>query len=122
MISPMDLVLKALDPDDILVDCYGNDKEGYRTRFYGSLDGGTNWYEIKVPSSPADRKTMLKVALGLASVHDFANQTRMRLREKIVAGTDDGVDVAELSSWEKSVKTPDREERKLNITENEKSA
>ena len=51
-----------------------------------------------------------------------ANQTRMRLREKIVAGTDDGVDVAELSSWEKSVKTPDREERKLNITENEKSA
>ena len=65
---------------------------------------------------------MLKVALGLASVHDFANQTRMRLREKIVAGTDDGVDVAELSSWEKSVKTPDREERKLNITENKKSA
>lgn len=122
LISPMDLVLKALDPDDILVDCYGNDKEGYRTRFYGSLDGGTNWYEIKVPSSPADRKTMLKVALGLASVHDFANQTRMRLREKIVAGTDDGVDVVELSSWEKSVKTPDREERKLNITENEKSA
>ena len=68
-------------------------------------------------------QTLQPIFLRTISAKDHLTLTaRMRLREKIVAGTDDGVDVAELSSWEKSVKTPDREERKLNITENEKSA
>lgn len=75
-IHPMDMVMKAVDPDDIIVDCYGSDKEGFRTRFYGSLDGGLNWYELTQPSSPSDRKAILKVALGLSSIHDYANRMR----------------------------------------------
>lgn len=114
-IHGMDMLLKAVDPDDIIVDCYGSDQEGFRTRFYGSLDGGTNWYELVTPSSPADRKTLLKVALGLASVHDFASRMRMEQREKLVAGTAQPMKTPPENTWKASSKTPDREERSLEI-------
>ncbi len=115
-ISPMEMLLKAIDPDDVLVDCYGNDKEGYRTRFYGSLDGGTTWYELKIPSTPSDRKTMLKVALGLASVHAYANQIRQEMREKIVDQDDHGYEtIAAHSAWKETGENLDREERVLHV-------
>lgn len=114
-IHAMDMLLKALDPDDIIVDCYGSDKEGFKTRFYGSLDGGTSWYELLLPSSPADRKTLLKVALGLASVHDYASKVRMEKREKIVGNEDGGSAQKPAASWEASSKELDREERKLEL-------
>lgn len=114
-IHAMDMLTRAVDPDDIIVDCYGSDAEGFRTRFYGSLDGGTSWYELLVPSSPADRKTLLKVALGLASVHDFASKVRMEHREKVVAGTDAGRTPISEADWNASSKEPDREERTMGV-------
>ena len=114
VIKPMQLLLEAVDPDDVVVDCYGNDKEGFRTRFYGSLDGGTTWYELNPPSTPADRKTLLKVALGLASVHEYANRLRMESRERVLFHQDKGMEVAPLSSWEANTK-PAREERTLRL-------
>ena len=114
VIKPMQLLLEAVDPDDVIVDCYGNDKEGFRTRFYGSLDGGTTWYEISPPSTPADRKTLLKVALGLASVHEYANKVRMESRERVLFHQDKGTEIAPLSSWEADT-APSREERTLHL-------